>query len=232
MRRFFVTMMFAACFHLLIPTPAHAFWRWIDEWSGPGPFNGVGITWRLVCVPDKDGGLLWDDPSGTTVSERKKAIGALVGSGCVQPLKVRTPRASLNVEAAWFTSHSNHLQYASGGDHSVQLLLVEPTVSIHLDPDLKRDFLELGFGAGVMVTSGNGFQSFKRVIIEPVRWDVRPFAFAGKAGSAIGIRAALLMVPRGFDATDFGAIPGSFHVSRDIVPTLGISVDVLKLLNK
>jgi hypothetical protein len=51
-RRLFVTVMFAACFLFLLPGPAHAWWHWLDQYSGPGPFTGPDLQWRLVCLDD------------------------------------------------------------------------------------------------------------------------------------------------------------------------------------
>lgn len=157
----------------------------------------------------------------------------MIGSGCLQPLEVQTPRASVNLDATWlWWPVGNDLKYVPGVDSTVHQIMIEPTVTMHLDPDLNRDFLDVGFGVGVLFVRGPAFENFSRAFIEPIRWEIRPFAFTGRRGSGIGVRAALTLVPRGFDAADFGAIPGSFHVSSDLVPTFGVSFDVLKLLNK
>jgi len=170
-----------------------------------------------------------------TASQGAEAsAGALLGWGCLFQPGIRTPRASINLTAAWLGSEKNHLQYASTTVGStVHLDIIEPSVSVHLDPNLDRDFLEVGFGAGALIFSGAAFESFTRVFVEPVRGDVRPFAFTGKNwGRAIIVRGSLLVVPSGFDATDFGAVPGSFHVARDIVPSAEISFDLLKAMGK
>lgn len=244
MRRVFVTLMLVAGFQLLAPTPAHAFWRWIDEWSGPGPFNGIGVEWRLVCikdyVPGTDGTRGTENVEvdrGTLTSEEKakRVAVAVIGTGCIFQPAVRTPRASFNVETAYLWSKGNRLQYTLSprpADTSVHILQFEPSVSLHLDQNLGRDFMEVGFGFGVERISGPA-GSFTRAIIEPIRWDVRPLAFLWDTHpkwNIVALRLGLMVVPRGFDATDFGADPGSFHQSIEVLPTLGMIVDLRKLL--
>src|SRR6478752_2803342 len=51
-RRVLLTVMFAVCFVIGRPAPAHAWWHWLDELTGPGPFMGPDFQWRLVCVND------------------------------------------------------------------------------------------------------------------------------------------------------------------------------------
>jgi hypothetical protein len=51
-RRVLLTVMFAVCFVVGHPAPAHAWWHWLDEYSGPGPFMGIDVQWRLACIQD------------------------------------------------------------------------------------------------------------------------------------------------------------------------------------
>lgn len=61
MRRLCVTLMLSTLLPLLAPARADAFWRWLDEMSGPGRFHGVDGEIRLWCTgefrPD-----LYDSP--------------------------------------------------------------------------------------------------------------------------------------------------------------------------
>ena len=52
MRRVIVTALCAASFLFILPKPAHARWDWIDQLSGPGPFQGIDFQWRIARVPD------------------------------------------------------------------------------------------------------------------------------------------------------------------------------------
>jgi hypothetical protein len=51
-RRVLLTVMFAVSFIVGHPAPAHAWWHWLDELSGPGPFMGAEFQWRLACIDD------------------------------------------------------------------------------------------------------------------------------------------------------------------------------------
>jgi len=35
---------------LLAPSPAHAWWGWLDNLSGPGPFNGLEFDYKILCL--------------------------------------------------------------------------------------------------------------------------------------------------------------------------------------
>lgn len=52
MRRLAVTVVFATSFLFALPSPAHAWWHWLDELTGPGPFTGPDLQWRLLCFDD------------------------------------------------------------------------------------------------------------------------------------------------------------------------------------
>jgi hypothetical protein len=240
MRRVVVMVMLVAGFQLLTPAPASAFWRWIDEWSGPGPFNGVGFQMRLICIKDVPATRAVPevevDPA--TLSRAEKTVRVLlaaVGDGCLFQPEVRTPRASFNFEAAHLWSNKNPLPYTISPvptDTSVQINQFEPSVSVHLDQDLRRDFIEVGVGIGFERITGPA-GTFTRAIIEPIRWDIRPLAFLWDhhpKWNIVTLRVGLLIVPRGYDANDFGADPGSFHQSVEVLPTLGMVVDLRKLL--
>ena len=49
-------------FALCCPAGAYAqsdFLDWLDSFSGPGPFHGVTIGMRTVCLRDNAGKLVW-----------------------------------------------------------------------------------------------------------------------------------------------------------------------------
>ena len=53
MRRIIVIALCVLSFLVSLPAPAHAWWDWLDEFSGPGPFTGFDLQWRLACINDK-----------------------------------------------------------------------------------------------------------------------------------------------------------------------------------
>jgi hypothetical protein len=221
MRRSVVILVLLACFQFLVPTPAHAqFWRWIDELSGPGPFNGVVLPWRLVCIGGQPA------PATMTTSRRVGYVtaAALGGSGCLLSPGA-LPRASLNFDTGFLLALKNHLDYASSVNKRVHMTILEPTFSFHIDPTLENDWLEVGGGAGVFVMHGPAFDTFSRAFIEPIRADFRPLAKQRGWRRGIVLRGAVIIVPQGFDATDFGAKPGSFHTPSEVLPTIGAFFD-------
>ena len=159
MRRVIVTALCAASFLFMLPAPAHAWWNWLDELSGPGPFQGVDFQWRLACVQDNrvstDDGATPDvgvnvlRQLGSFEDGAQKVAAGILGAGCVLQPKVN-PISSLNFRVARLWSTDNHLQYASGVKApTVNMWEFEPSFSTFVD-DAK--FVELTVGMGVSGT--------------------------------------------------------------------------------
>ena len=91
MRRFPVIAVCALLFLVAIPAPAHAWWDWLDDYSGPGTFRGPSLMWRLVC---------FNDP---LVEQRAGATPLTLTNGNVQKflqdLHLPTPAIDLNTQA-------------------------------------------------------------------------------------------------------------------------------------
>jgi hypothetical protein len=49
----------------MMPAPAFAWFGWLDKYSGPGPWHGVRLEWRLTCFNDND---VWVDAAAITQS--------------------------------------------------------------------------------------------------------------------------------------------------------------------
>ena len=52
MRRVIVIALCALSFLVALPAPAHAWFFWLDEYSGPGGFIGFDVQWRIACIND------------------------------------------------------------------------------------------------------------------------------------------------------------------------------------
>jgi hypothetical protein len=222
MRRIVVTLMLLACFQFLNPTPAHAWWRFIDELSGPGGFNGVDLQWRLVCFADKKNPSPFEIDSA--LARFGAGVAALLESGCVfQPGVV--PRTSINLEAGRLSTHKNNLQRLDALK-PVSLRILEPTVTFNLDPKVRRDFIEIGAGAGVVFLRGPAFDSFTRVIIDPLRVDIRPFAFMEQPHlQGIVARILVTVFPQAFEAANFGSTE-PYHRKGEVRVSLGATYDL------
>jgi hypothetical protein len=229
MRR--TALQIAGCllFLLFTASPAHAqIWRLIWELSGPGPFHGPEFEWRLACLNAPDGSA---SPGAAAGTEEGGASGVLriLGPGCLinPPGPGARRRASFNVAVGVLDARRNNLQYASNAtSRDVKLTTAEGTFWWR-----PVRSVEVGFGAGLMSFSGGGFNTFERFFFEPYRIDVRPLAIAAGPQHAdwtefLSVRAGAIIVPNSFSAADFGAIPGTFRTSREVLPTFSIFIDV------
>src|SRR5262249_50579284 len=188
MRR--VTMIAACCVlvQLLTPTPAHAWWDWLDQLSGPGPFMGWDVRYRLACIQDPsvdaahandkklpDNGLRSLDSFRTKDNKVGAAeiIAGVAGVGCLlQPGK--NPIGSLNITVGRFYSINNRLQYQGLTEGpTVKAWEVEPSFSMFVD---RLKVVQLSTGLGWLVFSGDGFESFNRFYFKPVTVTITPGA--------------------------------------------------------
>jgi hypothetical protein len=182
----------------LTPTSATAnIVRWVDKLSGPGPFKGFEIEWRLVCLGDPQPSYALSDP-GEVEKQRaaaekeveddgkinKKARAAatalgLLAPGCVvdKVEKGALRRSSVNVAFGVFASTKNRLVYNPPGtdekDPFNQVKLT--TLELSFDYRLVRG-VDAGAGIAAYFFSGARFDAFTRLALEPIRLSWRPVA--------------------------------------------------------
>jgi hypothetical protein len=230
MRRASLTLACAIplCF---IAAPANAqIWRWIYELSGPGPFSGLEFERRLLCFSDQSSRPA--PPPASPGRERAARALEILGPGCffrpTPPDRVR--RASINLAVAVLDASENNLRYGNPSvDRDVKLTSIEP--SLWWRPTAS---VEVGTSAGILWFSGPAFVSFRRGFFEPIRIDVKPLALASGLTTRshpewtefLSLRAGLIVIPHGFRAEDFGALPGSFQTSREALRTFAVFVDL------
>jgi hypothetical protein len=234
MRRLRFTLTLCALALAIGPSHANAqLLEWLDELSGPGYFFGYAFEWRLVCFSEPD--PMFKGAQPTTDEHRLAAARylAFLGSGCFfKQVPVDHRRIlSINLKFALLDAKDNDLQYefVSEADRDVKLTTLLPTVSWR-----PVRSVEAAFGVGVYWFSGPAFESFHRLFVQPIQVDLKPLALINdlrQADSAwwdelFAVRASVNIVPRGFDATDFGAIPGTFRVSRDTLPSVALFIDL------
>jgi hypothetical protein len=139
-------------------------------------------------------------------------------------------RASFNLAAGLFEARRNNLTYASSStNREVKLTSIEPTFWWR-----PVDSIEIGVGAGILWFSGPAFESFSRGFFEPVRIDVKPLALASELiarghpewTEVLSVRAGAIVTPHGFSAEDFGAVPGTFQTSREVLRTFAVFIDL------
>jgi len=225
---------FVAC--LLVqaaaPAPARAnIWRWIDELSGPGPFHGYQYEWRVVC-----GGR--PGSSERKQDDKRSLLFALGGIGpCLIDRVPKNDRRvwSVNTSVGWFSATRNPLLPDAAEDRrKVDLTTFEATVM--WQPYVGVD---VGTGVGVYWFGGAAFDSFSRTALLPLRVDARPAELINRDvdksrwwwTAMLGARFDVAVIPRGFDAADFGAPPRRF-ASRDTLTNWAVMIDLEPLARK
>ena len=67
---------------LATPAPAQAWWEWLDQLSGPGPFTGWDFQWRVKCIPDTRVGAA-DLSLANIESSGQRKLARIFGAGCL-----------------------------------------------------------------------------------------------------------------------------------------------------
>jgi len=200
---------------LAVATPAQAWWDWLDQLSGPGPFWGWDLQYRVICIEDAQGS------ADVRLSNIKDANGQrfarIAGVGCVlEPDK--NPLGSLNVTVGQFYTFKNDIQPDKAKDRVV-MTRFESSFSIFVD---RLKVVELQSGLGIMVVHGPAFDHFERFYWKPIQLNITPGAARNTRGPTFGI--GVLIIPKGFDASDFGAA-GPFHTDKDVLATASVTWD-------
>jgi hypothetical protein len=235
MRRLFALAALSATILFVAPAPAAAYLHWLDEYSGPGPFLGWDLNWRLICLQDPAVDANTRTDPGPSVlrslnsfSGGKRALVAALGAGgcLLQPNK--NPVGSLNLRISELWSKENRLfADTDGGTHRVKIWEFEPTFSVFADPS---KFIEVESGIGWSVASGEDFETFTRFYWKPIMVTFTPGAALPRGGHSflrtVSFATGIRIVPGGFDATDFGAAPGSYHTDREVLGTATVTIDL------
>jgi hypothetical protein len=229
MRRVLTLFGFALLF-AAIPSRAHAWWEFIEEFSGPGRFYGWDVDFRLFCLVDEV-----DTSKSERIQSTEKVLPTSAGvviSFCKAKPKDGTKyyarRLSVNVGARFLTARDND-DFAHG--EPINLTIVEPSVSMNL---LNRwptlDFVDFGAGAGVYWFASSEFPSFSGFLIEPVRIELHPTTAMKehKWAAAIPVlRFAWLSFPTGFDRAKFVPTnPLPLRIGRDTPFNFSLSFDL------
>jgi hypothetical protein len=235
MKRLVLVALALLAFSAVPATPAFAqtgFFRWLERLSGPGPFYGTGFELYGVCFGVKKDSA---KDSDAETAQRKSATW-FPGVGCGQAARrdgdrgLKIDRVSIGVQYSWMRG-DNRLQY----DPSVpadQTDSVDATVFMGIADFGFVRALDLGAGFGFVRFSGMPSPAFSHVMFEPIRVTVKPLALK-KASTykdeALQLRVVMTVIPSGFDAEDFGAIPGTYHSGTEVQGNLYIIVNVASL---
>jgi hypothetical protein len=113
----------------------------------------------------------------------------------------------------------------------VNMWQYEPSFSTFVDD---KKMVELTMGMGITQLSGDGFETLTRLYFRPVMLTLTPGGRLDRSGGnkfirAMSVSTGVIYVPKGFDAKDFGAVPGTFHTDRELLLTASITFDLSRL---
>lgn len=237
MRRVALTLVSTALLSLAWPSPAHAWWEFLEELSGPGPFRGWDIQARVLCLvrtPDIDPTTKMQRVDPVTneklyKTEAKSApvIGVILSACRIKPEETR--RASVEVGARFLTADGD-VRFANG--NSIDFTTVQGTISYNLlGSHADSDYLDIAFGGGMYWFASDDFPAFRGFFMEPVRLEFHPTT-AMKRRTKLSalvpvIRAGFLLFPAGFETAKFHAATGvAPQIGRDWVFNAGVSFDL------
>src|SRR5262245_52424733 len=230
MRRLCIVGVSCVAVQLLMPTPAHAWWGWWDEMSGPGPWMFVDAQYRIACIPDPAAegiAATAKNPPPNIIRSLnsfdggRKVLAAIGGVGCLLQPSVR-PRASINYARAYFVAVANNPR--PEGEGRLAMAKDEFTASLFLD---RWKIFEANAGGGVL--RGLGRSEFTRGYWT-VTGTITPYAALNRDSGkqsllrTITMNVGVIVVPKGFTASDFAA-PGPFRSDGEILKTISITLD-------
>lgn len=194
---------------------------WIEGLSGPGPFRGYSVGYRVLCTKEVQGrkpgeGRYSVDP--TCFSDRDPAI-----------------RQMLEIRVGRFAS-DDHPRFADtpSDTREVTFVKLESFMKVRVNATL-----DAGAGVGRVRFRGDGFDPFWRTTVTPVSLTFAPLAL----GQPDDVRAEwwrrllklhyeMTYFHTGFTGADFGNSATSYATARDWVRTIGLEVDFGALLNR
>ena len=234
MSRFCLSLSCALGILLLASAPAHAWWDFIEQLSGPGPFYGWDVEVRLFCVVDKIDTTPGNERVLPADPHPRSAVGVLV-SACTVPKRkdkasptYHTRRLAIDVGARVMWADDNP-QFANG--QRISLTTLEPSITINLLSRWpNKDFVDYAFGAGAFWFSSTEFPSFSGAFLEPVRFEFHTTTKMKEnkwVALVPSVRVGYLMFPSGFETARFAAAPGvAPRISRDWVFNAGVFFDL------
>jgi hypothetical protein len=231
MRRILVTLGCSVVLQAVVVTPAHAWWEFIERLSGPGPFTGVSVDARVLCIVAEGDSMRANTPPPLgilTTSCRLEGLRDASG-----PRQRQLAAVDLGMRFVWKEDDP----LFAGGER-ISLTTIEPSLSINLLSGFtdQWDVVDYGVGIGAYWFSSDAFPSFHGLFVEPVRFEfhaptrVRMHRWAAAIPR---VRVGLLTFPGGFETASFAAAPSvPERISRDTVLNVGIFVDLVPILTE
>jgi len=214
MRPVKVSLLLGALLVVIMPAPAHAWFGWLDNLSGPGPFMGDEIEIRLFCFGGEHG----------AAGESSQFVPAPVQTGCLNRRVKHNSSIDL-ITGAYFAIANSNIPYA---DPKVNRRTALINYGLLYSVALFDRRVDLKSGLEANYFYGPAFDNFTRLAVVAF-FDWKPFARETESKQAwrdiVTLRLGALYFPEGFDSTDFGAIPGGFHTTHELIPFVGVAYD-------
>lgn len=206
---------------VLWPTPAHAargFWAWLEELSGPGPFDGPMYAmpvkcWQgsrsVKCHPFRGHDV--DAVRNDNINRTIELSGGVLWSGDHPRFK---DRDAIALEAD--TNNRNVIVIPING-----VLRFRPYA-----------WLDVGPGVGVLMFFGDGVKAKPRlVLLGNATW--KPFLWKSKRNDSysrlermLGLELQASYITKGVTAADFGSTSSSYTPRRELRGSIGLSFDL------
>jgi len=214
------TLIFACTVALVIGSAsgAHAGIGWLEKLSGPGPFFGVMVPLTITCNPIGHEEVKTSD-GGTAYTER---LGERRFFTCPLPKERGELQRIVGVEAWWLWTDHNQLPYDRDVDTGVRVKAALGTLELGTSRAFK-----IGGAAGVAWFSGDAFDTFARVVVQPLRLTVAPLALlhpGKKELEFLKVHANANIFVGGVKASDFGAT-GDFEAPFEVQWQTSIEID-------
>jgi hypothetical protein len=216
------------------PAEAQAgFIRWLEKLSGPGPFVGAGFELYGYCYGVKKEDPTSPDPSAESPANREFFWDVNCGRAARN-----SQRLTFGVQFSRLWGNNN-LQYDEAAVPADQRDTVGATVFLGSADLGVVNALDVGAGIGFIHFTGTPPGSFTKLAFEPLRVTWKPLVSRpSRLQSAeqayqrewLQLRLVMTVIPGGFDAEDFGAIPGSYSSGTEVQANLYVIVNPANLI--
>jgi hypothetical protein len=229
MKKLVVIGLLALASSLVAARPASAqagFIRWLEKLSGPGPFVGAGLEVYGLCY-----GLRVADPGETPDPNRK-----WFWDGNCRRASRDQQRLTVGVQFSKLVG-DNGLLYDETVPEDLRDSVGATLFLGSADLGVMRA-LDVGAGVGFVRFTGMPSAGFTRVALEPLRVTWKPLTMRSRGADSaamykrewLQVRLVMTVLPGGFDAEDFGAIPGSYSSGTEVQANMYLIVNVANLL--
>jgi hypothetical protein len=214
---------------------------WLERLSGPGPFRGWPVVeLHPICIsaPDDDpkevARVLDANRDSPDYREASRFVRPLGGRTWLSPLNCHfldrdEHRIEIGFQFSPLHSGANPLDYSErpeDADTRINLRMYVFTGDIRVNRVLD---VGAGLGFGRFSSRGDLFDSFTRLVGQPMRLTTRPLAIlvnSRKWGEAVLLQFDGTRFSGGFTAADFGARPGTFDDPGEMLWTWSAKVDL------